>query len=338
MNRAVYVRNNCRGGLIAALVLTLAACASPGPAPVRERSGSLDRTAPDGDPRDYYTVKKGDTLYSIAFDHRRDYKDLAAWNNLGDANVIRIGQQLRVRPPDSAAAAAGDTLREAGAGESGVIANPVILDPSVDAPGEEPGAAAPAVSLKREPKVGKQPYSVEALAQLRRGDELERAGAATQVAITAPANEIDAGAKALEGKPGEAGSEVGPNDVNNAGGVEWGWPGRGKLIGRFDESANKGVDIAGKPGEPVYAAASGRVTYVGSGIRGYGNLVIIMHDNDYISAYAHNRKILVKEKQRVDRGQKIAELGDSDANQPKLHFEIRRKAMPVDPLKYLPSR
>jgi lipoprotein NlpD len=116
------------------------------------------------------------------------------------------------------------------------------------------------------------------------------------------------------------------------------WPGDGKLLSQFSEPNSKGVDLGGKAGDPVLAAAGGRVMYVGSGIRGYGNLVIIKHSSGFLSAYAHNRKILVKENQSVAKGQKIAELGDSDADQAKLHFEIRRQGKPVDPLQYLPPR
>ena len=104
------------------------------------------------------------------------------------------------------------------------------------------------------------------------------------------------------------------------------------------QSTNKGVDIGGKIGEPVYASASGRVVYSGSGLRGYGKLVIIKHNQTYLSAYAHNNNILVKEGQNVAKGQKIAEVGNTDADQAKLHFEIRRLGKPVDPLKFLPDR
>jgi lipoprotein NlpD len=114
-------------------------------------------------------------------------------------------------------------------------------------------------------------------------------------------------------------------------------PARGKLIGRFSESdRRKGIDIAGKLGEPVMASAAGKVVYSGSGLRGYGKLIIIKHNNTFLSAYAHNDKILVKEGQSVTRGQKIALMGKTDASQVELHFEVRRFGKPVDPAKYLP--
>ena len=116
------------------------------------------------------------------------------------------------------------------------------------------------------------------------------------------------------------------------------WPVGGALLERFDETRNKGVDIAGKAGDPVLAAADGRVVYAGAGLRGYGNLVILKHNNTYLTAYAHNQALMVKEDQTVRQGQKIAEMGSSDADRVKLHFEVRRQGKPVDPLKFLPSR
>ena len=118
--------------------------------------------------------------------------------------------------------------------------------------------------------------------------------------------------------------------------VSFQWPTRGNVLAGFDEVKNKGIDIAGKAGDPVLAAADGKVVYAGSGLRGYGNLVILKHNNTYLTAYAHNQSLLVKEDQAIKRGQKIAEMGNSDADQVKLHFEIRRQGKPVDPAKYLP--
>src|SRR5581483_2163923 len=119
--------------------------------------------------------------------------------------------------------------------------------------------------------------------------------------------------------------------------AEFIWPVKGKVIAGFSEPRSKGIDIDGKLGEPVVAAAAGRVTYIGSGIPGLGKLVVIKHDNGFITVYAHNREILVKEQQTVARGQRIAELGSTDSDRPKLHFQIRKGASPVDPLRYLPG-
>ncbi len=118
----------------------------------------------------------------------------------------------------------------------------------------------------------------------------------------------------------------------------WAWPAQGQTVGGFDEAKNKGIDIAGKAGDAVLAAADGRVVYAGSGLRGYGNLIILKHNNTYLTAYAHNQSLLVKEDQTVRQGQKIAEMGSTDADRVKLHFEIRRQGKPVDPARYLPPR
>lgn len=120
--------------------------------------------------------------------------------------------------------------------------------------------------------------------------------------------------------------------------VGWIWPAQGTLVAGFDDAKNKGLDISGKSGDPVVASADGRVVYSGAGLRGYGNLIILKHNNTFLTAYAHNKALLVKEDQTVKKGQKIAEMGNSDADKVKLHFEIRRQGKPVDPAKYLPAR
>ena len=121
-------------------------------------------------------------------------------------------------------------------------------------------------------------------------------------------------------------------------GLAFAWPHQGAVLAGFDEAKNKGLDFAGKAGDPVMAAADGKVVYAGSGLRGYGNLVILKHNNTYLTAYAHNQTLLVKEDQTVQKGQRIAEMGSTDADRVKLHFEIRKQGKPVDPTKYLPSR
>ena len=121
-------------------------------------------------------------------------------------------------------------------------------------------------------------------------------------------------------------------------GLGFAWPASGSVIAGFDETKNKGLDIAGKAGDPVLAAADGQVVYAGAGLRGYGNLIILKHNNTFLTAYAHNQALLVKEDQKVRKGQKIAEMGKTDADRVKLHFEIRRQGKPVDPAKYLPAR
>lgn len=300
--------------ILALLLPILAGCASHAPAPVEDR-GSAPEAAKPAMPAAgaesnavIHTVKKGDTLYSIALDNGQDYKDLAAWNNLEDPNRIKIGQQLRVSPPDSGAPVA--------------VAKPVIFSAPVETrPAGAPAAATSSntETLKREPKGGKLAYSDEALAKARQIDVSEKP-------VEARPEPRPADAKPAE-KPVLAGDDM-----------DWMWPANGKVISPFAEGGSKGVDIGGKAGDPVLAAAGGVVSYAGAGLRGYGNLVVLRHNATYLSVYAHNSKILVKEKQTVTRGQKIAEMGSSDAESPRLHFEIRHQGKPADPQKFLPAR
>lgn len=129
-----------------------------------------------------------------------------------------------------------------------------------------------------------------------------------------------------------------PSSLTNDEGLGFIWPSNGTLIGGFDESKNKGLDISGKAGDAVMASADGQVVYAGAGLRGYGNLIILKHNNTFLTAYAHNQRLLVKEDQKVRKGEKIAEMGSTDADRVKLHFEVRRQGKPVDPAKFLPAR
>jgi lipoprotein NlpD len=151
-------------------------------------------------------------------------------------------------------------------------------------------------------------------------------------AASSPASAASAPAKSATPTPVATVSSAGEDDIAFI------WPTSGSLVAGFDEAKNKGLDLGGKVGDAVLAAADGRVVYAGAGLRGYGNLLILKHNNTYLTAYAHNQTLLVKEDQSVRKGQKIAEMGSSDADRVKLHFEIRRQGKPVDPAKYLPNR
>jgi lipoprotein NlpD len=248
------------------LCVGLSACATRrGPAPVVDRRAPAvpaqksEAAKPAPASEAFYTVKRGDTLYSIALDHGADYREVAQWNTLDDPTRIRVGQVLRVKPPE------------------------------------------------------------------------ERAGA--QVSSVRVPGRIEA--RPLDSKPVE--SPKPPSAVIETKDAQFIWPVKGRVLSGFGEPRNKGIDIDAKVGDPVLAAAAGRVTYTGSGIQGMGKLVVIKHDNGFITVYAHNKEILVKEQQSVTRGQKIAEIGSTDAERPKLHFQIRKGAAPVDPLLYLPK-
>jgi lipoprotein NlpD len=158
---------------------------------------------------------------------------------------------------------------------------------------------------------------------------------ATPTTPAAPA----AGGVAVATAPAAAAAPTKPSQPLGADeDLGWMWPARGQLLAGFDEAKNKGLDIGGRAGDPIYASADGKVVYAGAGLRGYGNLIILKHNNTYLTAYAHNQTLLVKEDQSVQKGQKIAEMGSSDADRTKLHFEIRRQGKPVDPARYLPPR
>ncbi|WP_343732452.1 peptidoglycan DD-metalloendopeptidase family protein [Duganella sp.] len=300
-----------------ALALLSACGTTPNQAPV------VDRTIPPAvkpatpsetaqvarDERGLYTVKKGDTLIRIALEFGQNYRDLVVWNNLANPNDIKVDQVLRVLPPES--------------NGSGVETAAVIMPPSDKTPPPPP------VVKKTGPKGDKKPYSEANLAELQRAENGKEVAAAPAPAPAPAAPRASTPAPAAPAAPALA-----ADDAN----LSWVWPADGKVIATFDEGKNKGVDIAGKAGQQVVAAGAGKVMYAGSGIRGYGNLVIVKHSNNLLSAYAHNRTILVKEGQSVSKGQMIAEMGDSDTDSVKLHFEIRQQGKPVDPSRFLPNR
>lgn len=313
------------------IAFAVTGCATKSPAPVSERtrpgSASLPAAEPPAPPRvarpGYYIVKPGDTLIRIALDHGQNYRDIAAWSGLENPNLIEVGQELRVRPP-----------------ESGVVVRPVTA-PGVEVrPVTPPGGAAAAPvagdGVRREPKGGKVPYSEQAWAQAQK-PEAPVAVAKVEAKPEPKPVEPKPEPKLVEPKPEPKVVDTKPEP---AGGdkIDWAWPTSGKVIAGFNDTSSKGVDLSGKLGDPVLAAAGGRVVYAGTGLRGYGKLVIVKHDNSFLSAYAHNQTLLVKEGQAVTKGQKIAELGDTDSDRPKLHFEIRRQGKPVDPGKFLPPR
>ncbi len=251
----------------------------------------------------YYTVKPGETVLRIALDNGLNWRDLVRWNNLENPNLLEVGQVLRVVPP--AADATGATAR-AVPGTARVESRPL------DARNAAAGAAsAPAGAAAAQAPVAPPP--------------------ASPAAPTAPPPPAPGSLP-----PPPASAATAPRDAGED--VVWAWPAAGAVVAGFDEGRNKGLTIAGKAGDPVFAAGDGRVVYAGSSLRGYGNLVIVKHNDLFLSAYAHNQVLLVKDDQVVRRGQKIAEMGSTDAERVQLHFEIRRQGKPVDPAKLLPAR
>ncbi|MBN9133015.1 MAG: peptidoglycan DD-metalloendopeptidase family protein [Nitrosospira multiformis] len=317
-----------------ALCLLIAGCSSTprqGPmsnkgAPDRQKNAVSTYSQPQRP--GVHIVRKGDTLYSIATSNNINPRDLAAWNNLPDPGAIRIGQEIFLSPEGPVAAQPTLFAIQESAPSSSIVAPASPAQIRQDSmPMPEARQPVPVGKLKTEPKALKLPYSEQALAQMK-----SRADTVLPVTVVKAAPAIE------KTMPPEISTiSIPPAEAvrNNAHG-EWVWPSKGRVSDLFSEST-KGIDIVGMRGQAVTASAGGKVVYSGEGLRGYGKLIIIKHNETYLSAYAHNSKLLVKEGETVIKGQKIAEMGSTDAGLVKLHFEIRKNGKPVDPLKYLPG-
>ncbi len=337
--------NAFKNYLIVGLVGTLlAACGTRPPAPV------VDRTATTREPifvppqrtiepipapvvvappipasADQHIVRRGETIYSIARVYNLSSRELAQWNGLPPDAVVREGQILRIQQP------------------VGMLPPPLIATPIPALPSQP---IAPAGEVKREPKAQKQAYSDEALAKIK-GTSVSalRAGAVSPVvsiptAQVAPVVNAPSAptSPAVSTAPGERVANP-SSATSEADSITWQWPVAGKVIKKFSETAvMKGLGVDGKAGTPIYAAAAGKVAYTGENLRGYGKMIILRHNDQYTTVYGHNSTFLVKEGQTVKRGQQIAEMGNTEADTTKLHFEIRRGGKPLDPEKILPAK
>lgn len=254
-----------------------------------------------------YTVKRGDTLFYIAWITGNDFRDLAQRNNVAAPYGLNVGQQLQVSNPSGGTLTGGNAITAADASASGVATQPA-------APQIKGGAVAQQPVITYSEDSGKP----------SEGKMLPSSGTNTVAMTTAPVTAPTVSSTTSSATP-----------VGN-----WRWPTDGKIIDNFSasEGGNKGIDIAGSRGQPVISTASGRVVYAGNALRGYGNLIIIKHNDDYLSAYAHNDTMLVREQQEVKAGQKIATMGSTGTSSVRLHFEIRYKGKSVNPLRYLPQR
>ena len=289
-----------------------------------------------------YVVKKGDTLYSIGLEHGYDYKEIAQVNNISAPYLIKIGQTLKFSPLNEAIATTEPSVQHSTAQDNnGVVTYAIGADNTPEAStNTQPPAAAISIN---EPKALREPYSDAAYKQpLPVAKTIASTPASTANAIKKPTAEKTpekAPEKPIveskpEAKSTEPVAEAKPK-LEPTGALTWAWPTKGKVIANFNDAGNKGIDISGKMGQAVQAAAPGKVIYSGSDLRGYGKLVIVKHSATYLSVYANNSLILVKEGQQVTSGQKIAEMGDTDSNTVKLHFEIRQQGKSVDPMKFL---
>jgi lipoprotein NlpD len=292
-----------------AAALGLSGCASEGPAPVEDRSvygGSRPRAPaaspkPALSPAGTYRVQRGDTLYSIAFRHGIDFRDLAEWNSIPPPYTIYPGRELRISASRSAPR------------------SPVA---QAAAPRVSPAAAPPAPT-----STVQKPAPLEPVASTP-----PSTNAGTPSHVGSPAAPPPIATASAPPPPEPAGTANGD--------IAWRWPADGQLVGGYvgGDPMRQGIDIAGNAGAAVKAAADGTVVYSGNGLIGYGELIIVKHSAAFLSAYGHNRKRLVQEGERVKAGQTIAEMGSSGASRDELHFEIRRNGKPSNPLDYLPRR
>lgn len=255
--RSLFRHTTYTLALLALAIASLGGCIQHPTAPVSDLSPLPELVQP----RTHYTVKKGDTLYSIAFRTNQDYKEIALWNGIQPPYTIYVSDRLRLTPPANA---------------------------------------------RNQPATPQRPVNT------------------TQNTTRQPARPSTP-ASSLTNVPL-------PKDV-----ALWAWPTNGKLIAKYSPKKGvNGIQVSGRTAAPVNAAAAGQVVYAGTGIRGYGQLIIIKHSDNFLSAYAHNQKMLVKEGQSVVLGQQVAEMGSTGTTRTKLHFEIRKNGKPVNPLKYLP--
>ena len=293
---------------VAFLLFSLVACSGTAPRdlkPWEKTSGSatsqhsssnMDSTRPDYGPKlavgKPYTVKRGDTLYAIAFRLGLDFRELAARNGIRAPYTINVGQVLQTSKPKVSTSNKSSKTSDSGKSTTTRTAS----------------------SKSKSSGVKSKPSSVKST---------ESASTSTKVAKKTQPSKKASSSKAVE-----------PNRPVS----RWRWPSRGKVVRTFASNVHKGIDIAGSRGDPVTATAAGKVVYAGAGVTGYGSLIIVKHNDTYLSAYGHNEQLLVSEGSVVKVGQQIATMGSSGTNSVKLHFELRRLGKPVDPLTLLPKR
>jgi len=340
-------------GLVFVITL-VAGCAPATKAPVIDRTPAASQPASKDWRPDLYTVKRGDTLYSIGLEHGYDYKEIARANNIPPPYVIYVGQQLKLKPdtpapsPEQPHTTVTETEEvvitplDMGSIESNVIQESGQATATTMEPAPQQTTVTTDTQLISGPIAMREPYSDQALntPPLSSKPAPEIVTPPLTTATDQPSPPVVPPTPDVPPAVTEESAPTtfkAPTATATNAGITWSWPTRGELLSGFNEGGNaKGIDIAGSNGQPILAAAPGKVIYSGSDLRGYGRLVIIKHNDEFLSVYAHNSKILVKEGESVTRGQKIAEMGNSDADRVKLHFEIRRQGKSVDPSQFLP--
>ncbi|WMS88532.1 peptidoglycan DD-metalloendopeptidase family protein [Pleionea litopenaei] len=308
MNRRSYAVRLFRPLTYALVTAGLFACGHHVPAPVVNLSYDYNppsnQQVADENLPEFHLVEEGDTLFSIAWRYGVDYRELADLNRIDNDYRIYPGQKLNFALQQS-------VVEQASFDESKLKR---AVFQALNLPIQESKIADSNNSKSSKVRAHSQQKSnkpVESVAQVKKSSK------STRQAPKSSGNAHYSGVKI----------------------ARWHWPVKGSIIDGFSDGlyGNKGVDISGRPGEAVRAAAQGRVVYRGNALKGYGNLIIVKHNDDFLSAYAHNSKIHVKENEIVKAGQVIADIGNSGADQSKLHFEIRYRGKPVDPIKYLPK-
>jgi len=309
--------------LLLCATFILSACGGlPSNAPIDDRTNPIksknqstksEENKTEGEPviidkPGFYTVKKGDTLSRISQKFNQRLSDLVDWNKLSDPNAIKAGQVLRIEPEEGVSVAPADF-------NAGIEVKPLNENSA-------PVPAQPPVN-KKGPLGNKTVYSEQAMADLQRGEPMSTAASTPPNTASTPA-------------PINAPTSAASNSPTTASPSKFIWPTNGSVIKNF-EANKKGIDISGQAGQSVVAVGDGTVLYANN-MRGYGNLVIIDHADGIVSAYAHNKSLMVKEGQSVTKGQQIAEMGNTDSDNVKLHFEMRQLGKPIDPASLLPAR
>ncbi|QNI03857.1 peptidoglycan DD-metalloendopeptidase family protein [Halomonas sp. SH5A2] len=351
--------------MMSALALAVAGCANQQGGGPQVRDLSDAREAVERSPE--YQVKEGDTLYGIAWQHNLDYREVAKLNNIEPPYRIQPGQTIALR--EGAASTSASASVAADESSSGAVARGLSPDTSTSASSDDqqmdwllPDESA----IERNQRLTAERDAVDASQEVAgaesddRREEVATADTSSDAeavtsdpepspeqnqteqaeAQTAPEPETETAPEQASAARNDSAPDRDGRTYTPAETIDWQWPSDGNVVGEFGQgdSITAGIDIAGEKGQPVRAAGSGIVVYAGSGVRGYGNLILLKHNDEFLSAYAHNDSLNVSENDVVEAGEVIATMGDSDAEDVRLHFEVRREGQPQDPLEFLPSR
>ncbi len=323
------------------LAAGLIGCAVHSPAPVSSLNKDYSNVGRGTYRGSYYEVKKGDTLYFISYITDKDVNDIVRYNDLSLPYTIHPGQRLKLWAPKYSAPKYGQKVEP--------VVVPVVTNtpppvskistvpkPAVSSKSSTPKVqpVTPKVVQKQPAKTVEQSKTKEYVGSKVNQQPTQKTPVTTTTTVKKPPVATTVTAKKPPAPPVTATTTKATNEKVS----KWLWPTKGRVIKNFSagEQGNKGIDIAGQRGQPIVSTASGTVVYSGNALRGYGNLIIVKHNDNYLSAYAHNDKLLVSEGQSVSSGQKIATMGSSGAKSVKLHFEIRYQGKSVNPKRYLP--